>query len=661
MHQILPPNIARHIFHVDSASPWAIDLREITQVHPDLGRSSIFSQPTTYAIFLQQPVFRLRACLEEPLRSGLRNKLWSLFGPRNQSGPEPRLVPLLFKDPKCSSRRRIAPPTANEGGVTKWLDGVAMPTLAKQADNAAVQAAARLIPLVQSLSTKNPPGAAAHSTAQAKFDEDEPIQLDCDPGKRRGTTMHRCQADGPATSDLDGAVKQLPAGNIDEDAPIQLHFDPSKRRINLPCDDKADGPGAGLKPTAAPVRKEAMKTSILDKIDPALQDPTSSLQRPLAPLRRTIIGQDPDRLPAITPTSSLEDARIGTELERLVASLRLMMQGVRWKDGLVDLRAELGRYYTYDVPSSAWAHNSPNEPSNGWDPQDIRARLESRTANGQASQKYLFTTALSCWGSDADYLAELKLPGGKQMWLEKSKTTYFDVLCQVRHRGQTAMAVLEIDSEDFSWTIRGTDDTRGRVFVHCLTQHWDFQIRLSHAQSQENALDEYVQSLVDSVEVFPAADSEFCLGYRRSIEDILTVEQIRVRQVARFQQCAQQKIFMDISRILPTSTMHRNGEYARVSTIPKGFIASPGVVSQWIEASLSSARLEDALKRNEQLIPGEEADWTVDQLSEDFQVLYESAADLVKRINGVGVNCDNGVLKSGIKTGTAKPKTDFKW
>lgn len=424
----------------------------------------------------------------------------------------------------------------------------------------------------------------------------------------------------------------------DENAPIHIDENTS---ICLASED-AVSRGTGFETPGY-----GAQLSILDQDDPVLHDPNSILQRAMLPSKRTIVVQHPDFIPATALPKHHAEVEQQGEPGKLYASLSYLMRPLRKRRGVMSLRAEIGRYYAHDVAVSGRASNSHNEPANGWDPEILRPRLESE-------QRFFFTKALTSWGTDIDFFKTMKIAGTQQKkWELKFVTTYFDFHFQIHrtdsHGQQDYMSnmVLEVNAQDYTWTIRDFDSTNGLVYCHCLDHYWDFRVRISHERPLEHEEDwgRFAQALVSSLEV-ESPQLRFQHTFREALvtDCPITIHNVRIRQVYRAQH-HNRKTFLDITRVMPTEADKGLGgnRYRRVRSLPRD---SPetGVFSQWFEASISSARLEELLQQNERLIPGEEADWTVEQVQKEGLLgeLTDEAFAIVKEIDGVGVLCDNG-------------------
>lgn len=393
-----------------------------------------------------------------------------------------------------------------------------------------------------------------------------------------------------------------------------------------------------------------MHLSILDQNDPILQDPTSTLQRAMLPVKRTITVQHPDFLPVMeVPTQKKEvGVEQQTELGRLLASLKGLIEPTRRWRGIVRLRAEIGRYYVHEVAPSGRASNPPDVPADPWDPEDLRPKLEK-------DQPFFFTKALTCWGNDIDFIANMTIPGTQEkIWLKESRATFLDFQFEVPKtpggdcRDGVTNMVLEVNAQDYTWAIRDSDSTSGLVYCHCLDEHWDFRVRVSRKSPLE--LEEhwgrFAQALVNSLEVKSPK-----VGFQHSFREALiadcpiVIRDVRLRQVCRLRHLNRDTC-LDITRVLPTKVCgseRSTATYRHVQTLDRD-VSKTGAFASWYEVSVSSTRFEELLKQNERLVPGDEAEWTVEQLEEEnvFVQLANQTLAIVKAIDGVGVICDNG-------------------
>ncbi|KAJ4396854.1 hypothetical protein N0V93_001076 [Gnomoniopsis smithogilvyi] len=613
------PSISHHCFYVEVPTLWTVDTREITQINPVLAPSTIFDPweyhvPEQYDLFHDDAgVFALRVCLESPFRNGQRNKTWSLFGPRAQNvfnGRPAKRSSRFFEGLKAARRLRASgDEPADSEAVGNWLQDLKVSAVIEEATNAIPE-------LVSGMPT------VTHDVG-----EDDPIPLSFDPSRRPDATLQAPER------------RQSRSGNGDTDP---------------------------------------QPTSILDQQDAILRDSFSTLQRAMRPSQRFItvpysdLAKHEPPCPSTPPfqpsidqpsreSSGIEaQTRNQEELGIFTASVGRLMDRMRGRYGAINLCAEIGRYYACAVPESGQAVNQQNDPAWGWEPNDLRIKMETH-------QSFLFTKALTSWGNDADFL-------GATPWEPSSRAIFFDFRFQATLSKITLDMVLEVNAEDYTWKIRFLDNVNDAVYVHCLAQQWDFRVALTHDRPLEYQGNwaKFAEALIKSLDVKPP-EVEFQHTFTEvSITDNdcpISIQDVRARQVCRFQH-QDRKTFLDIKRVLPTKVISsRDPKYRKVrGVLTKSSINNPGAgdnpltgdFAQWFEASLSSVRLEELLQQNQLLIPGDEADWSVEQIEQEKLLIdiYQQAAEFVTKMNGVGVECNNG---HELRRPKADPKVDYPW
>lgn len=617
------PSISHHIFYVESPTAWTIDTREITQINPVLAPSTIldpwkYPVPEQYGLFHDDAgVFALRVCLEEPLRNGQRNMTWSLFGPRAHNvfnGRQAKRSSRFFDGLRATRHPRAqGEQVLDTGVVSNWLQEINVTVVV-----------------------------------------DEPTV---------------------STTEVVG-VTHTPSRGIGENDPIPLNFDPSKR------------PGAGIEAlerspylggSGSDSRAaKAEPTSLLDQQDAVLYDYSSTLQRAMQPSQRLIIVPVPEMMDSEplsrckSPAQASENHhsratsvvniqnKARKELGIFTASVGRLLERMKGRYGVISVRAEIGRYYACAVPESGRAVNQRNDPAWGWEPDDLRKKMES-------NQHCMFTKALTSWGNDAEFLgAMFKEP--------ISRGVFFDFRFQATLSEITLDMVLEVNAEDYTWKLRLFDNTDDVVHVHCLAQHWDFQVAVTYDRPLEYRANwtKFAHALIESLEVKPP-ELEFQHTFSETSvtghESPIVVEDVRARQVCRFQHQNKQT-FLDITRILPTRVVtSQDPKYRKVrGVLAKSSVDNPcagdnpltGEFAQWFEASVSSVRLEELLQQNQDLVPGDEADWSVEQIEQEKLLtdIYQQAAEIVKKMDGVGVECDNG---HELRRPKAGPTAIYQW
>lgn len=593
----------RHIFFVSQAvhGKWGVEVRKIMDANPDIRRSTILD-PWHFGSYDKQmnQASCLRLCLENPFRNGHRGLLWSQRGPFPKSlleTQEPRNTSDLYKNLKVPRRLRVAPQT-DEGatGVKNWLEEVS--ELHQALPDAET---------IECRETINP---------MKGLGDDDPIPFNFE----------------------DARVGQ--AGRCDEDEPVALDFEQFARR----------NPQAINHPRAR-TAKDCQITDILDRDDPILRDPLSALQRPMLPSRREIFVAHPDSLSKNSfqsYTSQELDTAQGTELERLVSSIQNILRRMSARYGDVKLFAVVGRFFADQVPTSGLATNPADTPARGWEADEVREKLNA--------QEFFFTQALSCYGNDVDFLANMKIKGTNvAMWKPHSEDMFFDFRFKVIRDDECQFElVLEVNTKDYSWNIRYWEMDEGSTFVHCLDQNWDFKVRVSHDRTLEfrDGWGCFAKALIDSLEVSSPKLEYQCLfdtdAFAISRDMAIHVSNARVRQVRRFKH-HDGKTYLDLARVSPTKPTRsgsRKPKCIEVATSAPG-TTEAGDFGSWYEASISSVHLEQVLRENSTLVPGDKAGWSAEDLTKEVRDLCERTADVVEQMDPVGVGCDNGFKQQG--------------
>ncbi|KUI66721.1 hypothetical protein VM1G_01474 [Cytospora mali] len=441
--------------------------------------------------------------------------------------------------------------------------------------------------------------------------------------KRWIQELPKPKSDGRSVSELKENRRTGSSDGPGENDPVPLRRAPGVRRgwfDAMPADAVPEQEG-----------------NLLD--DPIVQDSASALQRALRPRRRNITVPHPDLIPKGQDPRPQLLATQGSEFDQYAKQfLRHLMRPMKAKYGVVRLRAEIGRFFLENIEQSGVARNKEKQPAKGWKPDLLIAHLNRSEGSS------FFTKILSYWGNDIDYLVNME-ENKQKIWEPIGQgRTFLDFYFHARTAtGIVAHFVLEVDGYNFSWNLREARNPYDPIVVHCLSQHWDFRLVASHDYTldQNVHFGAFARALVDSLIV------------RRSILEFqydfdgpppVTVGDVRIRQVRRLQS-QNKKTFLDISRTFPTEVKEFPGtKYRAVRSIPADDRIK-GVFKWWYEASISSARMEELLKQNEALAPGDEVEWTLEQLEQEgvFEDIYRPACQIVKRMDGVGVKCHNGM------------------
>lgn len=434
------------------------------------------------------------------------------------------------------------------------------------------------------------------------------------------------KTDALSVSDLEQRFRAMPLERQGEDDPVPLRRAPSGQRNRC---------------NVAPPETAREQASLLDS--PISQDSASALQRALRPHRRSITIPHPDSIPKGEDSRPQLPATDGSVFDQHIKNfLQRLMYPMKARYGAIRLQAEFGRFFMKSVEQSGVACNKKKQPAKGWEADQLIARLNKSENNT------FFTKVFSYWGNDADYLANMEVDKQK-IWNPIGQgRTFFDFHFHARtSAGIAAHFVLEVDGGDFSWHLREAHNSENPVVVHCLSQHWDLRLVASHDLTIDQNLHfgAFAGALVDTLVVRPPV-LEF--QYEFDGPPPVTIDEVRIRQVRRFR-TQNERTLLDISRVFLTEVQNFPGTRSRAVRSIQDDDRKKGVFKGWYEATVSSARMEELLQQNASLEPGDEVEWTLEQLEREgvFEDIYQLACQIAKRMDGVGVKCDNGMARMG--------------
>ena len=203
---------------------------------------------------------------------------------------------------------------------------------------------------------------------------------------------------------------------------------------------------------------------------------------------------------SISPFGNLSIQRNpGSELvPGLIQSLVDTLKPLRAYPGRLTLTAQLGRFCFMGVNKS-YVLSGPEGGSQHWEPAAMKRELDSKHL---APSALWFTPMLTTDGFDANLIANIKEPDGKNMWTPHSRFTIYSFPCVANlNSGQLFMFWVDIDAKDFKYHVRLEDHKPTRFPVHCLKRYWDFQVTVSAAQNVEDICENFAKDLATSLVV----------------------------------------------------------------------------------------------------------------------------------------------------------------
>ncbi|KAI1342436.1 hypothetical protein F5Y15DRAFT_412945 [Xylariaceae sp. FL0016] len=530
--------------------------------------------------------------------------------PKNSSdakGPEAREEPISY-DSKHASRRTA--PICEEESTSQHSDDISR--------------LGRLLALDTALEK--------HKVEVAKLESSQPVEVSSGPGFN--------------AEDISGAVsKNLPTKKIttandpfaslwEASRPLSASAKAKKPEIRPRVTDSAE--------MLIDVSSSKLQPKVLEHDEKSTRvfNGTMSKQSAWKSTGQPQLTQDPD--PEMLRAMS-------GELVKAMESLRIFT-------GQVSLKAELGRFcFTKLGIHHVQLPNSTNEPRRSPLAHIHTAINKQHTT----SRDVMFTKILTTDGGDANKLSFMCIEGDKQtrMWSPQNRRTIYEFRCVARSAGGKHMFFIDVNAEDFSYSIRKAKPATNSLGVHCMKRVWDFQITLSYSQNLDELCGNFAKAFVDSLRVRPQKGSvpimEFTID--RGYQTFVTF--VRVRNIATYVHTAQATRQSNESNAFSQTLEIAEVWEMKLKTVeaspdekldtevwaPFPGDAQGGWAEKWYEASILSDKISAALVQNRRLDFGDEADWSAKDFekSGDFEELVRTATRIVKRIDEMGRWSDN--------------------
>ncbi|MCJ1469281.1 hypothetical protein MMC07_007914 [Pseudocyphellaria aurata] len=320
--------------------------------------------------------------------------------------------------------------------------------------------------------------------------------------------------------------------------------------------------------------------------------------------------------------------------------------------GPIKLRAEVGRILINHMSGSAEYKKKPFLPSE-WS-QVFPAK------KGSSKLESLFTNLLTTSPTDAQFVLNLKLDTGRQMFSEspiKRKVTYrFE--CSTTTDDQI---IVEVD-ERGSYEVLCNKYLIGALNWHFPRRFWDARLTVRSSEQVSNEIRNSIREMVDNLCIHPSLDQKtFDFSTKIDTGD-LCIQAITVHRETIHQTAEYKDILLHLMEVqeLNLRTQETKVDY-RASLPPVPNTTSPGCKIWW-EVSLSSVSAADKLKQNDALELGDLASWMPDQVvGNSVADLSYVARDLVERIDAVGSLNKGPKGESGTKTSDKEKPSDVYW
>lgn len=353
------------------------------------------------------------------------------------------------------------------------------------------------------------------------------------------------------------------------------------------------------------------------------------------------------------------------------ASIQRLLFSSPFRAGFLQVRAEFGRAILGEMDQTGLAFNPAKVPSNGWEKMDLLAKLNAVTLLVPAQQRdrIHFTKMLSTSGADVEDLINMK-SAGKPLWTVKPATswTVYSFRCVSDMGGTPCQFLVEIEDHGpgsgsprhmstMIKPVHPAHDADGStpLYVHAIRRSWDLRFMLIHInhKDMEAEFGTFASQLSHGLEISwnDGPDLKFSVP-----TGVVNVKNVRILtkwrhlspdfksalEITEVKQLVVKQLSCHTSnpRGLLQKDFHARSRDAQTSRI----MELKGDPSRWYEAAVISATLEDVFKANTIISVGEKANWEVENLKEmgAFPSLYQPALEMVKQMDHIGWNNDNG-------------------
>ena len=353
-------------------------------------------------------------------------------------------------------------------------------------------------------------------------------------------------------------------------------------------------------------------------------------------------------------------------------SIQRLLFSSPFRAGFLEVRAEFGRAILGEMDQTGLAFNCAKVPSNGWEKMDLLTKLNAVTLLDPVQQRdrIHFTKMLSTSGADAEDLINMK-SAGKPLWTAKpaASWTVYSFRCVLDTGGTPYQFLVEIEDHGPNSSspkhmstmikpVHPAHDADGStpLYVHAIRRSWDLRFMLMHVnhKDMEWEFGSFARQLLRGLEISwkDGPDLKFSVPTgmvnvknvrvltkwrhlspdSKSALEITEVEQLALEQLSAHTSAPQ--------GMLQKEDFHAHPRDAQTSRD----MELNGDPSRWYEAAVISATLEDVFKANTLISVGEKANWEVENLKEmgAFPSLYQPALEMIKQMDHIGRNNDNG-------------------
>jgi hypothetical protein len=314
------------------------------------------------------------------------------------------------------------------------------------------------------------------------------------------------------------------------------------------------------------------------------------------PTTRRVMRSNNQKMPPIT--NDVENLRTHN-IQRIFETMSPAAEYARGWCGELKFEAKLGRLIFLDVDK-------------GIVKKDIEWRQWGKLITPNNAPKSTFTRHLTTQHFDMEFLRDLKLPGGENMFspapISRRVTYDFDI----EQNGKKF--VLSVDGETFKPTLYGAKKTFGAVNMANPLHSWDYRIELVGLKPLDLNSHPFIKVIFNSLACVHGPDLTFTVE-----GPLLFVKRVLLKCETRYtvyleklrQGVPMELVTTEVQELQMSKSVEMNGKY-RAIALPKNVMLRDAKL-HWV-CSVIPTHTSTLLQQNAQLEVGETTDWSTDEV-----------------------------------------------
>ncbi|KAK6081739.1 hypothetical protein SCUP234_04514 [Seiridium cupressi] len=332
--------------------------------------------------------------------------------------------------------------------------------------------------------------------------------------------------------------------------------------------------------------------------------------------------------------------------EKIQQHLIGMLEPLRFHQGLVYMRVEIGRFWFTKINWRQITLPGVQGRSNAG-VKTVEAMEESLKGHCIAKDFY-FTKILSLFGGDANHFGNIPYTDASKMWLKGTRRAVYEFWCATKSdSGGKTYFILQIDALTFAYTLRRADSTESDVYVHCSKRDFDFRVVVGASSDIEDNCGRFAREVVASLKVIPQ-DEEGSSPPRLEFINFrdwgVEIKSVRYRQLAAFKHHDNRcELHVTHVHCMKKKTTKKSDSVWYLSAYPDLGKPDAGYFPTWFEAYITPTKADQEFAQNRELVFAEETTWTSESLKDAGTIddMLDCAAATVKHMDGIGYWVDN--------------------